>query len=31
MLYAFERKTVRRMYDTIQQKGHWRPTWNSDI
>ena len=31
MLYTFERKILKRIYGPIQDKGHWPPSWNSEI
>jgi hypothetical protein len=31
MLCTFERKTSRRIYGPIQDKGRWLPRWNSAI
>jgi hypothetical protein len=31
MLCTFERTIVRRIYGPVQDKGHCRPRWNSEI
>ena len=31
MLCTFERKILKRIYDPIQDKGRWHPSWNSEI
>jgi len=31
MLRAFEREILRRIYGGMQDKGRWRPRWNSEI
>jgi hypothetical protein len=31
MLRIFERKILRRIYDAIQDKGSWRPKWDSEL
>ena len=31
MLHTFDRKMLRRIHGPIQDKGSWRPRWNSEI